>query len=173
LGLPTPADVLSFAVLQLGFDSLADPWQGAAKICDLSQPGGHCMSTKAERGMKRTCQSPQCGSRFYDLGRDPIACPICGTTYALAGSALAVAAAAPAAEKVARKPAKKPAYAVESVKPEDAPEAEAEDALPAVEGEEEPAAAGEDETFLEEEEEDGSDMTNIIGSPVAEPEEPQ
>jgi len=133
------------------------------------------MSTKAERGMKRTCQSPQCGSRFYDLSRDPVTCPICGTTYALAGSALAVAAASPvpAAEKVARKPAKKPAYAVESVKPEDAPEAEAEDALPAVEGEEEPAAAGEDETFLEEEEEeDGSDMTNIIGSPVAEPEEP-
>ena len=82
-------------------------------------------------------------------------------------------AAPAAAEKVARKPVKKPAYAVESVKPEDAPEAEAEEALAPVEGEEEPAAADEDETFLEEEEEDGSDMTGIIGGPVAEPEEPQ
>ena len=131
------------------------------------------MSTKADRGTKRTCQNSECGSRFYDLSRDPITCPICGTVYALSASAAAVAAAAPSAEKIARKPVKKPAYPVESVKPEDAPEAEAEEALAPIEGEEEPAAGGEDETFLEEEEEDGSDMTGIIGGPVAEPEEPQ
>ena len=134
------------------------------------------MSTKADRGTKRLCQNSQCGSRFYDLNRDPITCPICGSAYALSASPVAVAAAAPiaAAEKAARKPVKKPVYAVEAVKPEDAPEAEAEEALAPIEGEEEPAAAGDDETFLEEEEEeDGADMTNIIGGPVAEPEEPQ
>jgi uncharacterized protein (TIGR02300 family) len=134
------------------------------------------MSTKADRGTKRSCQNPQCGSRFYDLNRDPITCPICGTLYALTASSMAFAAAVPiaAVEKAARKPVKKPAYAVESVKPEDVPEAtEAEEALAPIEGEEEPAAGGEDETFLEEEEEDGSDMTNIIGGPVAEPDEPQ
>lgn len=133
------------------------------------------MSTKAERGMKRTCQNPECGSRFYDLNRDPISCPICGTVYQLAAAPTAMAAAAPsAADRAVRKPMKKPAYTVEAVKPEDAPEAESEDALPAVEGEEEPAAAGdEDETFLEEEEEDGPDVTGIIGGPVAEPDEPQ
>lgn len=133
------------------------------------------MSTKADRGTKRSCQNPQCGSRFYDLNRDPITCPICGTEYQLAASAAAIAAAAPmgAAERAVRKPAKKPVYAVESVKPEDVPEAEAEDALAPIEGEEEPAAGADDETFLEEEEEDGSDMTGIIGGPVAEPEEPQ
>jgi uncharacterized protein (TIGR02300 family) len=132
------------------------------------------MSTKALRGTKRTCQNSECGSRFYDLNRDPITCPICGTVYELAVSAAAVAAAAPAAdEKVARKAAKKPAYAVEGVKPDDAPEAEGEDALAVVEGEEEAAAGDEDETFLEEEEEDGSDMSGIIGGPVAEPDEPQ
>jgi hypothetical protein len=89
-------------------------------------------------------------------------------------SAAAVAAAAPAAaqDKAARKPAKKPVFAVEGAKPEDAPEAEADEVLAPIEGEEEPAAAGEDETFLEEEEEDGSDMTGIIGGPVAEPDEP-
>ena len=133
------------------------------------------MSNKAERGMKRTCQNSECGSRFYDLNRDPITCPICGTVYQLASSPMAVAAAAPmpAAEKAARKPVKKPAYPVESVKPEDAPEAEAEEALATVEGEEEPAAGDEDETFLEEEEEEGPDVTGIIGGPVAEPDEPQ
>jgi len=130
------------------------------------------MSTKAERGTKRTCRSSACGSRFYDLNRDPIACPVCGTVYELAASNVAMAAAAPAPDKAPRKPVKKPAFAVEGAKPEDAPEAETDAVLAPIEGEEEPAAADEDETFLEEEEEDGSDMTGIIGGPVAEPEEP-
>ena len=133
------------------------------------------MSTKAERGTKRTCQNPECGSRFYDLNREPITCPVCGTAYelAVAPAAVAATALAAAADRAARKPMKKPAYAVEGAKPEDAPEAEAEDAL-VVDSEDEAATAGdEDETFLEEEEEDGSDMSNIIGGPVAEPEEPQ
>ena len=71
------------------------------------------MSTKAERGTKRTCQNPECGSRFYDLNRDPITCPVCGTVYQLAVSGGAIAAAAPAvAEKAAprKPPVKKPAY---------------------------------------------------------------
>jgi uncharacterized protein (TIGR02300 family) len=132
------------------------------------------MSTKAERGTKRTCQNPECGSRFYDLNRDPILCPICQTTYQLAASPAAIGAAAPAVaeEKVVRKPAKKPAFVEEAAKPEDAPVAEGDDVLPALEGDEEPAAAEDDETFLEEEEEDGADMSNIIGGPVAEPDEP-
>jgi len=133
------------------------------------------MSTKAERGTKRTCQNPECGSRFYDLNRDPITCPVCSTVYEMAVSSAAAAAASGAVveEKPQRKPVKKPAYTVEGAKPEDAPEAEGDDALAVVEGEEEPAVADEDETFLEEEEEDGSDMTGIIGGPVTEPDEPQ
>jgi uncharacterized protein (TIGR02300 family) len=159
----------------MGFDRLANPWQGAPKFVVYRQLEAHCMSTKADRGTKRSCQNPQCGSRFYDLNRNPITCPICGSVYELAVSPMAVAAAAPvpAAEKAARKPVKKPVYPVESVKPEDAPEAEAEEALASIEGEEEPAASADDETFLEEEEEDGADMTGIIGGPAAEPEEPQ
>jgi uncharacterized protein (TIGR02300 family) len=132
------------------------------------------MSTKAQRGTKRTCQNPECGVRFYDLNRTPITCPICSSVYEIAVSPMAVAAAAasPAEEKVARKPAKKPAYDIAQDKPEGAPEAEGEE-LAALEGEEEPAAADDDETFLEEEEEDGSDMSGIIGGPVAETDETQ
>jgi hypothetical protein len=48
-----------------------------------------------------------------------------------------------------------------------------EDALPPIEDDEEAAPGEEDETFLEAEEEDGSDMSNIIGGPVAENDEPQ
>ena len=132
------------------------------------------MSTKAERGTKRTCQNPECGSRFYDLNRDPVVCPICQTAYQIEAAPGALAAVSPAPDKTAqRKAPKKPAYPVEEVKTEDAPEADADAALAAIEGEEEPAAADEDETFLEAEEEDGSDMSNIIGGPVAGTDEPQ
>ena len=34
---------------------------------------------KAEWGVKRTC--PNCEARFYDLQREPIACPECGATF--------------------------------------------------------------------------------------------
>ena len=40
--------------------------------------------------MKRAC--PSCGSKFYDLNRDPIVCPICQSVYQVsAGSARAPA----------------------------------------------------------------------------------
>lgn len=125
------------------------------------------MSTKAERGTKRTCQNPECGSRFYDLNREPIVCPICQTVFQLHATPAEAAAAAPAPQAAAaRAAARRPEPAV-------APTAEDEDALPALEDEEEAGATEEDETFLEAEEEDGSDMTNIIGGPVAEKDEPQ
>ena len=37
---------------------------------------------KADRGTKRQCQS--CATKFYDLNRDPILCPSCGTQFLLA-----------------------------------------------------------------------------------------
>src|SRR5262245_58634833 len=128
------------------------------------------MSTKAERGTKRTCQNPECGSRLYDLNRDPIVCPICQTAYEIVASPVAMAAAAPLVEDGRR--AKTPAYHVAGIKTEDVPDAEG-DELAAVEGDDEPATSDDDETFLEEEEDDGFDMSNIIGGPVAEPDEPQ
>ena len=36
---------------------------------------------KPEWGVKRAC--PSCATRFYDLMRDPIVCPACGSTFAL------------------------------------------------------------------------------------------
>ena len=60
------------------------------------------MSTKAERGTKRTCQNPECGSRFYDLNRDPVTCPICQTVYQIEAAPLVAARVAPAAAERAR-----------------------------------------------------------------------
>ena len=118
------------------------------------------MATKQQaRGMKRTCQNQSCGQRFYDLGRDPIMCPMCGATYNIAISSAAIAAAA-AEEKAARKAAKKPIFAEPEAVADDA--VEAGEVLPDIEGNDEPVAAEADETFLEEEEEEG-DVSNIIG----------
>ena len=65
---------------------------------------------KPELGTKRLCGS--CGAKFYDLSKDPIICPKCGTTFvvvapvsrradaaAAAAAAAATAAAAAAAAK--------------------------------------------------------------------------
>ncbi|MCR9221442.1 MAG: TIGR02300 family protein [Alphaproteobacteria bacterium] len=35
--------------------------------------------SKPEWGLKRTCLS--CGAKFYDMKRDPIVCPKCGTAF--------------------------------------------------------------------------------------------
>lgn len=121
------------------------------------------MADKAARGTKRTCQSGSCGSRFYDLGRDPIVCPICGTTYTIARGAVPTERDE---RRSPRKPEISPALA-------DAPEVEveAEDALVDVDGAEEPLAEAEDDTFLEEEEDAGGDVTGIVGGGGGEDEE--
>jgi uncharacterized protein (TIGR02300 family) len=127
------------------------------------------MSTKAERGTKRTCQNPECGSRFYDLNRAPIICPICQSKYELASAPLAVAAAAPEPEEKVRKP-KKPEFAAEEAGvASEVPVVEGEEALVDLEGGEEPIVADDDETFIEEEE-DGGDVSGLLG-PVPEGEE--
>lgn len=122
-------------------------------------------SNKQARGTKRTCQSDECGSRFYDLNRDPITCPICGSIYELASAPL-TAHAIEVEEKAARK-AKKAEVVADG---DELPAVEGEEALIDVEAEE-PVAAEADETFLEEEEDEGGDMSNIIGGPVAEGDE--
>jgi uncharacterized protein (TIGR02300 family) len=123
------------------------------------------MATKQARGTKRTCQN--CDERFYDLGHDPIICPFCGAKYVIASSPAALAALQAEQRELSARKAKKPA----------ADEAEGE--LPAVEGEEaladvetDDTSTGEDdETFLQDEEEEGGDVSNIIGGPAGEGDE--
>jgi hypothetical protein len=35
----------------------------------------------AKRGTKQTCKNQDCGNRFYDLKRQPPACPYCGASH--------------------------------------------------------------------------------------------
>jgi uncharacterized protein (TIGR02300 family) len=127
-------------------------------------------ATKAARGTKRTCQSSDCGIRFYDLGRSPIVCPECDTKYSLGvteAAAVAAAVAAAAAEKVRKAAAKKPEFEMS----DDAKPADGEEALADIEGGDEAVTVEDDETFLEEEED--SDNVSGIVSPGGEAEEEQ
>jgi hypothetical protein len=115
-------------------------------------------ASKIERGTKRACQNPECGARFYDLGREPIICPICNTAYAPPPPA----PPAPMARTYLR-PAKK---VLPEIKPEIAPDS---DDLPVIEGVK-VSASENDETLIEEVEEDSPDVSGIVDAPI-EPEE--
>jgi uncharacterized protein (TIGR02300 family) len=120
---------------------------------------------KAQRGTKRTCQNPECGSRFYDLGRDPITCPVCSSAYVIP-----VSPPVTAAEERAKRPeAKKRVFPVAAPKPEGAPEAEGDELI--VEGEDEAVEAEADDTMIEEVEEDSPDVTGIIDAPIEDTDE--
>jgi len=124
------------------------------------------MATKAARGTKRTCQNPECGSRFYDLNRDPIVCPICQSVYKLA-----TAPESPVAEEeVIRKPKKPEILADEEALAGDLPIAEGEEDLADLEEADEAIVGGDEEAFIEAEEEDTGDVSDILG-PVGEDEE--
>jgi uncharacterized protein (TIGR02300 family) len=127
------------------------------------------MATKAARGTKRTCQNPECGSRFYDLNKDPIVCPICQSVYKIASAPQGVAP--PVVEDRARKPKKPEVVSEPGEASPDTPVAEGEDALVDIEAADETIAADDEETFIEPEEEDGGDVSGILGGSVSEDEE--
>lgn len=129
------------------------------------------MASKEARGTKRTCQNSECGSRFYDLGRRPITCPICQSQYVIASSPGAVILPEPSEEELRK--AKKPEFVdAADGAPDEVPEVPETESLTDIAESEEAVAAEEDETFLEEEEEDGGDMSNLIGDVAEDEEEP-
>jgi uncharacterized protein (TIGR02300 family) len=117
-------------------------------------------AVKAPRGTKRMCQNPQCGSRFYDLNRNPITCPICNSVYEVRVQTISVAPSRPAP-----RPAKKPAPFVPDQVKTDVPAEEAEEVVALEDAEEVVVEGDADETFLEQEEE-SSDVSGIIDAPV-------
>jgi len=134
---------------------------------------------KPELGTKRICGS--CGTKFYDLARDPILCPKCGTVYEVVAipTRASAAKAAPVAP-VAEEPEPVAPAGAEVISLEEAAEAETKagankTATPEGEGEEEEveiAAGGtEDDTFLEQDEEESSDVSDLIGEGIEEKEE--
>jgi uncharacterized protein (TIGR02300 family) len=117
---------------------------------------------KAQLGTKRVC--PNCGSKYYDLNRNPIICPKCGTRFEVtAAPSRARAAAKPAPEEMDTEiEMKEP---VEVVSLEEADEEAAASGAVVIEGvedDEEVEKEEEDDTFLAEEDAD-DDVDDIIG----------
>ena len=122
---------------------------------------------KAELGTKRVC--PVTGRKFYDLNKDPVISPYTGEVVPIAPlptSRSRGAAAAPVAPLVPEVEVPEVAE-VELVSLEEADaEVEGGKKEPAVEGEEEVEVAddpADDATFLETDEDEGDDVTDIIG----------
>jgi uncharacterized protein (TIGR02300 family) len=119
---------------------------------------------KADLGTKRLC--PNCGAKYYDLNRHPIICPRCGTPFEVptGRGGRPSPAAAVAAKIVEEEVEVAPEADVEVISLEQAADEEAAVADEVEEGDEAEVAAGEEEdVFLEEEEGEGDDVTNIIG----------
>ncbi|SHO66079.1 TIGR02300 family protein [Pseudoxanthobacter soli DSM 19599] len=117
---------------------------------------------KAELGTKRHC--PNCGTRYYDLNRTPILCPKCGTVFDV-GSAVRPEKVAKMAAVVADDPeVEDEVVDVELVSLEDADaETAGVEDVPDIEDEQIEDIGAEEDTFLEEDDDEGDDMTDIIG----------
>ena len=133
---------------------------------------------KSELGTKRIC--PETGRKFYDLNKDPVISPYTGkvvpvetlVTRARAEPAAPVARAAPAAAPVEEVATPEPAEAefvsledadaeasgASTKKPAEPAEAEIEDEEVEMDDE-----GMDDATFIEEQEDEDADVTDIIG----------
>ena len=125
------------------------------------------MSIKAARGTKRVCQN--CGSKFYDLNRDPITCPICQSVFQQQDGR-PKAAIGNAADADEDDDALSPAMAnVDMVSLDEVAEAESElpdiddDGLVEIDDDDTPLKGESDETFIEDEDDSGDDVSGLLG----------
>jgi uncharacterized protein (TIGR02300 family) len=121
---------------------------------------------KPELGAKRQCQN--CGAKFFDMNKDPIVCPKCGTIFQGTARTERAAAKVEVEEDEVVAPAGVELVSLDEVEAieEKAAEPAAED-VDVEEGEAEP-----DDPFIEAEEEDEDDVTNLIDGDIAPDEEP-
>lgn len=117
---------------------------------------------KSELGIKRI--DPETGRKFYDLNKDPIVSPYTGKSYPLSYFETAGSKSVDE-EEVEEREVDSEDEAPEVVSLEDADdEAKAGgDELPDLGDDEVDLGDDEEDVFLEDEEEDGDDMTGIVG----------
>ncbi len=137
---------------------------------------------KSELGTKRLCAG--CGAKFYDLNKDPIHCPKCDAVYEVAP---VVTRARPeqAAAPAPRAPAAAPAEEAPAIEPQELETVSLEEADAEAQGAKKPATAEpeieeeevevdeslDDAAFIEEQEEEDADVTDIIGGDIEDEEE--
>ena len=120
---------------------------------------------KPELGAKRQCQS--CGAKFFDLNKDPIVCPKCGTVFqGLVTRAERATVKEDEAEDEVAAPAGVELVSLDEV--EAAEEKVADPVVDEIEVEDDDAA---DAPFLETVEEDEDDVSALIDGEIAPDEE--
>jgi uncharacterized protein (TIGR02300 family) len=124
---------------------------------------------KLELGSKHQCQN--CGAKFFDLNKDPIVCPKCGTVFqSVAARARPAAKAEEEEDTEVATPAGVEVVSLDEV--EAGEEKAAEPAVDDIDVEEDAEDDSADDPFLEEEEEDDDDVSNLIDGDIAPDEEP-
>ena len=124
---------------------------------------------KPDLGSKRQCQS--CGAKFYDLNKDPILCPRCGTVFQAVATTTRGRPEPVANRVVEEEDTELEAGAGPEIVSLD--EVEAEEGvkdLP-IDGVEIEDEIAEDDTFLEEEEEGDDDVADLIDGDLEDDEE--
>lgn len=121
-----------------------------------------------ELGTKRAC--PSCATRFYDLNKSPAVCPKCATAFVSEALLPSKGEGAHAAKPL--RPMPEPVEVeevadVELVSLDEVNDGADDDEVAAIEdvdlGEEVAVDGDEADVFLEEEEEDGTNVSGIIG----------
>lgn len=121
---------------------------------------------KPELGGKHQCQN--CGAKFFDLNKDPIVCPKCGTVFQGASARVRPAPKPDEEESELAAPVGVDIVSLDEV------EAGEEKAVEPVVDDidvEDDAEDTPDDPFLEEEEEDDDDVSNLIDGDIAPDEE--
>ncbi len=125
---------------------------------------------KPELGLKRQCMS--CGAKFYDLNKDPAACPKCGTVFqATALTRVAAPAAARAAAVTDDDETELEVAGPEMVSLDEVEADENEKDIPVDDDIEVADDVADDDTFLEDEEEGDDDVSDLIDSDLEDDEE--
>ncbi len=115
---------------------------------------------KPQLGAKRQCQS--CATKFYDLNKDPIVCPKCGTIFQVAALPLARAPG-----RVVEEEREIEKEGVDTVSLDEVEESE--NAAETIDVEDDVELVGddtEDDTFLEEEEGEDDDVSGLIDGDI-------
>ncbi len=138
---------------------------------------------KAELGTKRVC--PDTGRKFYDLNKDPVISPYTGKVVPVETPVARARPEAVPAPPVPR-PAPAPTEEVAAPEPQESEFVSLEDAEAEAQGAKAPVETTEpdieeedveidesldDSTFIEEQEEEDADVTDIIGSDIENEEE--
>ena len=121
---------------------------------------------KPELGAKHQCQA--CGAKFFDLNKDPIICPKCGTVFEGAPTRARAATKEDEEDTELATPVGVDVVSLDEV---EASEEKAAEPVAADIDVEDEADAAEGVSFLEEEEEDDDDVSNLIDGDIAPDEE--